>query len=286
MSSFRSLDNDVTAFITPVFDLADEPCALLRVVGNKALEFSTPLGIVRRTELTGEILLYVPNGSRMLTIKHPEWGVIRDYQFPKKLIGQHTYELRIREPKRESVVLHDTITRTIVDTVTVMPSHPRVPLRISGLLTVGVMQRDAVAGAMFCVMRRHGVYIHPQWNMHGSKKTESECDKEGHLADGNMPYYTGSVHRSSYLLTAGAIHRLTPHLAIYEGVGWGRSATSWQMIGSDGSTVWIGNKGKTYQGIALELGTMFTLGRWKLGVGATTISARTWCVNVGVGIDI
>lgn len=60
VSSFRELPNDVTAFINPVNDLNDEGCALIKVQASPDFAFSTPLGIVKRENMTGEIWLYVP----------------------------------------------------------------------------------------------------------------------------------------------------------------------------------------------------------------------------------
>lgn len=286
VSSFRSLDNDVTAFITPVFDLADEPCALVRVVGSSDFAFSSPLGIVKRTDLTGEILLYLPKGSKSLTIKHPEWGVMRDYRFTQKLLGQHTYELRISEPRQEAIVLHDTITQTVTDTITVVQTRPRMPLRANGMLTMALMQGDIALGVIFSVMRRHGAYIHPQWNLRASEDYVAECDADGHLADGSMPYYTGSVHRSSYMVTAGAVHRISPVFSIFEGVGWGSSITTWQMLGTDSSALWVKNSDKSHRGVAFEAGTMMSYGRWNASLSVTTVAAKAWCVGIGLGIRI
>lgn len=65
------MPNDVSAFITPVRDLNDEPCALVKVEAPSDFAFSTPLGIVSRKDKVGEIWLYLPKGSKLLTIKHP-----------------------------------------------------------------------------------------------------------------------------------------------------------------------------------------------------------------------
>lgn len=74
VAGFRLLPNDVSAFITPVRDLNDEPCALVKVEAPSDFAFSTPLGIVSRKDKVGEIWLYLPKGSKLLTIKHPEWA--------------------------------------------------------------------------------------------------------------------------------------------------------------------------------------------------------------------
>lgn len=282
--SFKQLANDVTAFITPVLDIEGEPCALVRVVGSKDFEFSTPLGIRKRTNLTGEILIYLPGGSKKITIKHPQWGVLRDYRFPQALQGQHSYELTIKEPEREGVVVHDTITQTVTDTITIVHQRPRIPLKVSGIATVALMQGDIAIGGMVAIAGRHGAYIHPQWNMHGSMDFMHECDSEGRFANGSTPYYTGKVHRSSFSVTAGAVHRLSALFSIYEGIGWGHSTTYWQMIDTDGTMTWTKNNGRTHKGVAIEIGTIMSLGRWKCSLGVTTVEAKAWAVNIGVGI--
>ena len=71
VASFRLLTNDISAYISPVRDLNDEACALIKVVGNADFVFSTPLGIVQRKDEVGEIWVYVPHGTVLLTIKHP-----------------------------------------------------------------------------------------------------------------------------------------------------------------------------------------------------------------------
>lgn len=285
VESFRSLDNDVTAFISPVFDLAKEPCALLRVVASTDFAFSSPLGIVKRVDDTGEILLYLPKDSKSLTIKHPQWGVMRDYRFAQKLLSQHTYELRIAEPQQDTVVMHDTITRTVTDTVTIVRQRPRFPLRMQPMLTAGLLQGDFVAGAMFAVMRRHGAYVHPQWNLHGGKSCMYDCDADGFLPDGAMPYYTGTVHRSSFMVTAGAIHRLSSRIALYEGVGWGSSSVSWQMLTTPGSSSWARNTARSHQGIAFELGTMLSFNKWTFSLNVSSIAAKAWGLSIALPLS-
>lgn len=66
VAGFRLLPNDVSAFITPVRDLNDEPCALVKVEAPSDFAFSTPLGIVSRKikwAKSGSIFLKAPNCS-------------------------------------------------------------------------------------------------------------------------------------------------------------------------------------------------------------------------------
>lgn len=98
VQQFRPLPNDISAFINPEYDLNHEACALLKIVCEDRFAFSTPLGIIRRKNNVGEIWLYVPHNTRLITIKHPTWGVLRDYCLPIALESRMTYELVITPP--------------------------------------------------------------------------------------------------------------------------------------------------------------------------------------------
>ena len=119
VESFRQLPNDVSAFINVVYDLNDDACALVKVVAPSDFAFSTPLGIVKRKDEVGEIWLYIPKGSKMLTLKHPEWGVLRDYKFEKPLESHMSYELRLNLPMPQITEFHDTIETIKTDTITI-----------------------------------------------------------------------------------------------------------------------------------------------------------------------
>lgn len=290
VASFSVLEKDITAFMDPVYDLTNEPCALVRVVGSSDFAFSSPLGIVKRTDKTGEILLYLPNGSKSITIKHPQWGVMRDYRFTKPLIGKYTYEMRLTEPQKEAEIVHDTITQTVVDTVTIVQSKPRLPLQRTLMATFGIMQNDVTPGIMLMMMRRHGAYIHAQWNMHSSPDYSEDCDKDGQLTDDTLPYYADKTQRSSYMFTVGASHRLSPLFTIYEGMGWGKTTTFWQMIDhatpTDATTSWLRNTHHSHKGIAFELGTVIKLGNCSATIGIATIEAKAWSIYAGIGITL
>ena len=111
VSSFRVLPDDVSGFISPVRDLNGDDCGLVKIVASDDFAFSTPLGIVKRADHKGEIWLYLPQGSKKITIKHAEWGVLRDYVFPTRIESRMAYELVIDEPARPvtPVVITDTV---------------------------------------------------------------------------------------------------------------------------------------------------------------------------------
>ena len=68
VTKFRVLPNDVSAFITPVRDLNDEACALLKVTATPEYAFSSPLGFLLRMDFVGELWLYLSICRKIITI--------------------------------------------------------------------------------------------------------------------------------------------------------------------------------------------------------------------------
>lgn len=218
VASFRQLPTDVSAFIDAVRDLNGEACALLKVVAPSDFAFSSPLGIVKRRDEVGEIWLYLPKGTKSITLKHPQWGVLRNYSLGTKLESRMTYEMRLHLPQTAVVEKHDTIvyTQTVVDTVTVAPLRRIAQLHAYTLLTASMHTDGPSWGIMAAVMRRHGVYLHASSNLHSAKPALGTCNSDGYR-DGtdSKPYYTGRTETSEYAFTLGAIHRLNHWLRTY-----------------------------------------------------------------------
>lgn len=288
VSGFRVLPNDVSAFITPVRDLNNEACALVKVVASPDFAFSSPLGIVKRKDEVGEIWLYLPNGTRLLTLKHPRWGVMRDYRFPKPLESRMAYELTIEEPREPVVTERDTVvvTKTVVDTVGVERRRPRLPWSGNVLATVSFNGHRQSWGLMVAAMRRHGFYVHGVTGMNRIGKTVATCDADGYVDDsGIKPYYTGKERYCDFTVTAGAVHRLFGSLCLFEGIGYGRSATAWQLADSEGGGYAL-NKDLTHKGIAGEAGLMVSWGPVSLLASVITIKGSRWQGCVGIGIRL
>ena len=288
VTGFRVLSNDVSAFITPVRDLNNEACALLKVVARQDFAFSSPLGIVKRKDEVGEIWLYLPKGTRRITIKHPRWGVLRNYRLPLALESHVAYEMTISEPRIPMAYEHDTVilTKTIVDTVAVKRKRPRLPMTFHALFTLSMHQNGPSWGVMLAAMRRHGMFVHVSSDFRSIGNTRFTCDEEGYIDDGGtMPYYTGETRHSNWTATAGAIHRLCSVLSVFEGIGYGRAATAWQLAESEGGGSAL-NDGLTHKGVAGELGLMATFGRINISASVLTIAGQQWQGCVGVGIKL
>ena len=96
---FHLLETDMTAQAhgTEKFDDNGDRAALIKIVtSERDFTFDAgSLGIVDRETHTGEIWLYVPRQSKKLTIKHPDYGVTRDFFYPIEILGGRTYEMLI-----------------------------------------------------------------------------------------------------------------------------------------------------------------------------------------------
>ena len=300
---FRQLDTDVSAFIDAVRDLNGEACALVKVVAPPDFAFSSPLGIVKRRDEVGEIWLYLPKGTKQLTIKHPLWGVLRNWPLGMRLESRMTYELRLRLPTERVVERHDTIvyTQTVTDTVTIVPPRRVIPLQAHALLTASLHTDGPSWGIMLAIMRRTGGYLHASTNLRSAPSATGTCGKDGTVtsaadgtvtsaADGSLepsvkPYYTGRTHTAAYAVTAGLVHRLSQHLSLFGGVGYGRHTTSWQLSSSSGGG-WLRNDGLSHKGMAAELGVMAHIGRVSVSASALTIAGKQWQGGVGVGVRL
>lgn len=76
--------------------LYGKPAALIRFAVRDSLfevvAYDGNLGVERET---GELLVFVPSGTKYLTIRHPFLGIYRDYKLPEVLESLKTYEAEI-----------------------------------------------------------------------------------------------------------------------------------------------------------------------------------------------
>ena len=97
---------DLTAITrgTEKFDQNGNRCALIKLettVKNFTFEVGV-LGVVAVVEQSAETWIYVPYGIRKLSIKHPEYGMIRNYTLPCSIDMGCTYILKLNMPEREA----------------------------------------------------------------------------------------------------------------------------------------------------------------------------------------
>lgn len=93
---FHENMTDLKAASSNVKDINGVVAALIRfAVRDTLFSFEANNGIIKRTNEVGEILLYVPVTTKRITIKHPNLGILRDYQLPVAVKSRTTYDAEI-----------------------------------------------------------------------------------------------------------------------------------------------------------------------------------------------
>ena len=144
-----------------------------------------------------------------LTIKHPRWGVLRDYRFPAALESRLTYELVIASPpeKVQEKPYPEVLKRPFRGLKNTSLDCSLCPVsggKLRGgkpayflLATLGLHEGEVANGLRFGIMKRHGGWLHVQSNFR-FLWTSGKCNKAGELFSGEpTPYYTDWPSHSS-----------------------------------------------------------------------------------------
>lgn len=87
---------DLTAATATITDLRGLKPALIRfAVRDTLFSFTANNGIMNIKKDVGEILLFVPDGTKRITIRHPYLGILRDYELPIPITTRRTYDAEI-----------------------------------------------------------------------------------------------------------------------------------------------------------------------------------------------
>ena len=104
---FELLEKDQTAVMSPRKDINGNACGLVRVaLKEPGAEFEG--SVMGDVQFTGkEYLVYLPNGTKRLGIKHPDYLpttiVFADYG-TKKIASSTTYELKVKTNKKKAKI--------------------------------------------------------------------------------------------------------------------------------------------------------------------------------------
>ena len=108
VASFKLLDSDLTANTTGTMeqDQNGETAALLKIVTTQTgFTFDGgSLGVVKTIQKPSEIWVYVPRGSKKITIAHPQLGMLRDYYYPIAIEAARTYEMVLTTGSVQTII--------------------------------------------------------------------------------------------------------------------------------------------------------------------------------------
>lgn len=256
--SFRTLEKDLLARTQPRLDLNDVPCAIVRVSAAHIETYTFEGNIVGDVIYqSGEALVYMTKGSRNITIKSNDFGMLK-FEFPEKLEKQVVYKLDLKlilpeDQKRKTLIMGQG---------SFHPSHT----------SFGVM-----AG----IVAKHGAYVRFQSDF-GSISSDLECDDTGALTSGGTgtPYYVeGSSSKSRLSITGGYLYRFIKPLYGYIGAGYGQRTLAWETVEGE----WVKNTDHSASGLATEIGLIGKYKGFALSLGAQTVNFKYMELNVGFG---
>ena len=110
VTSFRKLENDADARGRESFkDSNGDACAIIKVVTSQTgfLFECDQTGIVKVVQKELAIWVYIPSGSKRITIEHPQLGVLKDYLFPIPIKKANAYELVLSTGKIITTVVEE-----------------------------------------------------------------------------------------------------------------------------------------------------------------------------------
>lgn len=108
ITSFEENMKSLMASTQPVKDRTGFPCAVIRfAVKDKRVQISGNLGVVKTQRLPGEVIVYVPQGTKRLTVRCRNLLPLRDWQIPVTIESKRTYDAVI-ELKETNTLPSDT----------------------------------------------------------------------------------------------------------------------------------------------------------------------------------
>lgn len=280
--SFRKLDWDLDARSNyPMIDQNGRKAALIKVViPDNNFDFDVGImGVVGVKQEIGETWVYVPEGVRKITIRHKNYGIIRDYRFDIPIESATVYEMTLEahRPLESKVVVRDSI--VYVPTPASATEAPkRKPVGASALVTVGAP--DFSAGIMLAWQKdRTGAYLKFRSNFTSSSSTYT-CRADGTSGDGYI-WTSGQSRTSRMSLTAGGMLKLHNRLSACAGAGYGWRTLTWEDVDSN----WAEVEDFSTRGLAADLGVLFKFSRISVYAGLSTVNFRRFDAEIGLGVN-
>ena len=112
VKSFKLLERDLDArVVEPKKDQNGDRCAIIKIVTTeKGFVFDGDMnGIVTTVYKTGEYWVYLPWGSKKITIKHEKLGVLRNYIYPIPIKESTVYEMVLATGRVITTVVNNEI---------------------------------------------------------------------------------------------------------------------------------------------------------------------------------
>lgn len=96
LSNFKHNPQVLTASLNPVNDNAGNPCAVIRYfVNDDDFVMEPNLGVLKTITKPGQIMQYVPAGTKRLTIRNKNYMPLNGYELPVEIESKMTYDVQV-----------------------------------------------------------------------------------------------------------------------------------------------------------------------------------------------
>lgn len=96
LSDFRLNPQVLTGSFSPVFDNSGQACAVIRYsVNDDDFVIEPNLGVLKTLTKPGQIIQYVPAGTKRLTIRNKNYMPLNGYELPIEIEPKMTYDVQI-----------------------------------------------------------------------------------------------------------------------------------------------------------------------------------------------
>lgn len=272
VQSFKKLDWDLDARSNyPVLDQNNRKAALIKVViPATGFVFDVGvMGVVNVRQEVGEIWVYVPEGVRKITIRHKDYGVIRDYAFNCPIESASVYELTLHIPPRPTtnIIVRDSIIYVPTYVPVPMP-EAKVRSQPIGITTMAVWNIPNPAAGLMVAWneRRFGAYAKFITDLRSSSKNEDI-------------YFDTCTATSMFSINAGATYRCLDWLRVGLGGGYG----SGLLFRKDSKGKWERNTRDELTDLVLEAGVFLRFGRFSSYIGVSSVAMSYFRPELGIG---
>ena len=302
IEDFQKLERDMSARTAKVKDVNGDLCALLKIeTTEKGFEFSG-CNIEKTEQKTGEIWLFASPGVKFITIKHKDFGVLRNYQFPQSIESGVVYQIKLSTEAKEVKIDTSTINKAVESKIDAKmeelnkklalleemqkQSSSQKPKRIRPIYN---KETFAMLNAAYSVAPQtsFGLTFGMQktWGWYVSVASGLKFDALGATkedADGTNDYFYDDNKTTSRLsIHAGAMYRIAKPLSIKLGVGYGIRNLAFTTQDSDCIKI----PSASHSGLECSAGVHLSFGKMAFSVDVISIGFKYSEVKLGIGYN-
>lgn len=108
VSKFELLERDIMASVQRVDDINGQACGIIKIETNdNDYVFEPNFGSIKEIQKMGERILYVPKGTKSISIRHPKYVMLRNYKLPEIVQSKTVYLLHLDIKKCDQTLYTD-----------------------------------------------------------------------------------------------------------------------------------------------------------------------------------